>query len=73
VETKAHEIAIVSLDGRPAHLMTPWQIRVYWKVATRIDVERIDVTDGSARQRPASSDDRAQPSDHRQRNGGREP
>ena len=45
VETKANEIAIVSLDGRPTHLMTPWQARVYWKVATRIDVERIDVTD----------------------------
>jgi regulator of protease activity HflC (stomatin/prohibitin superfamily) len=43
VETKANEVAIVSLDGRPAHLMTPWQARVYWKVATRIDVERIDV------------------------------
>jgi regulator of protease activity HflC (stomatin/prohibitin superfamily) len=43
VETKANEIAIVSLDGRPVHLMTPWQVRVYWKVATRIDVERIDV------------------------------
>jgi regulator of protease activity HflC (stomatin/prohibitin superfamily) len=45
VETKANEIAIVSLDGRPVHLMTPWQLRVYWKVATRIDVERIDVAD----------------------------
>jgi len=45
VETTANEIAIVSLDGRPAHLMTPWQIRVYWKVATRIEVERIDVSD----------------------------
>jgi regulator of protease activity HflC (stomatin/prohibitin superfamily) len=45
VETGANEIAIVSLDGRPAHLMTPWQVRVYWRVATRIDVERIDVTD----------------------------
>lgn len=44
VETKANEIAIVSLDGRPVHLMTPWQTRVYWKVATSIDVERIDVT-----------------------------
>jgi regulator of protease activity HflC (stomatin/prohibitin superfamily) len=43
VETKANEIAIVSLDGRPVHLLTPWQIRVYWKVATRIDVERIDI------------------------------
>src|SRR5256714_443803 len=43
VETKANEIAIVSLDGRPVHLMTPWQTRVYWKVATSVDVERIDV------------------------------
>jgi len=43
VETRANEIAIVSLDGRPVHLLTPWQVRVYWKVATRIDVERIDV------------------------------
>jgi regulator of protease activity HflC (stomatin/prohibitin superfamily) len=43
VETKADEVVIVSLDGRPAHLMAPWQTRVFWKVATRIDVERIDV------------------------------
>ncbi len=43
IETKADEIAIVSLDGRPVHLMTPWQVRVYWKVATSVDVERIDV------------------------------
>jgi regulator of protease activity HflC (stomatin/prohibitin superfamily) len=44
VETKANEIAIVSLGGRPVHLMTPWQVRVYWRVATRVDVERVDVT-----------------------------
>jgi regulator of protease activity HflC (stomatin/prohibitin superfamily) len=43
VETQANEIAIVSLDGRPAQVMTPWQTHVYWKVATRIDVERVDV------------------------------
>ena len=43
VETKADEIAIVSLDGRPVLIMTPWQVRVYWKVATRVEVERIDV------------------------------
>lgn len=46
VETGANEIVIVSLDGRPTHLLTPWQERVYWKVATRIDVERIDIADG---------------------------
>src|ERR1700678_4446956 len=44
VATKANEIAIVSLDGRPVQLMTPWQARAYWKVATRVDVERIDVS-----------------------------
>jgi regulator of protease activity HflC (stomatin/prohibitin superfamily) len=44
VETRADELAIVSLDGRPALLLGPWQIRVYWKVATRVEVERIDVT-----------------------------
>jgi len=43
VETKANEVAIVNLDGRPMQLMTPWQARVYWKVATAVDVERIDV------------------------------
>lgn len=43
VETKADEVAIVNLDGRPTHLMGPWQKRVFWKVATRVDVERIDV------------------------------
>src|SRR5712691_10703243 len=44
VETKADELAIVSLDGRPLHLLAPWHTRVFWKVATRIEVERIDVT-----------------------------
>src|SRR5262245_26056265 len=43
VETKADEIAIVSLDGRPTHLMGPWQTRVFWKVATRVEAERINV------------------------------
>jgi regulator of protease activity HflC (stomatin/prohibitin superfamily) len=43
VETGADELAIVSLDGRPTHLMAPWQVRVYWKVATKVTVERIDV------------------------------
>ena len=44
VETKADEIAIVSIDGRPTHLMAPWQTRVFWKIATSVQVERIDVT-----------------------------
>ena len=45
IETKANEIAIVSLDGRPAHLLAPWQTRAFWKVATSVEVERIDVAD----------------------------
>jgi regulator of protease activity HflC (stomatin/prohibitin superfamily) len=44
VETKSDELAIVSLDGRPVGLLGPWQTRVFWKVATRVEVERIDVT-----------------------------
>ena len=51
VETKADEVAIVSLDGRPTHLMAPWQTRVFWAVATRVDVERIDVASERRRSR----------------------
>jgi regulator of protease activity HflC (stomatin/prohibitin superfamily) len=43
VETRAGEIAIVKLDGRPVLVLGPWSTRVYWKVATRIEVERIEV------------------------------
>jgi regulator of protease activity HflC (stomatin/prohibitin superfamily) len=43
VETGEGEVAIVSLDGLPAHVLGPYQLRVYWKVVTRVDVERIDV------------------------------
>ena len=43
VETKADETAIVSLDGRPSFLMGPWQTRVFWKVVTKVEVERIDI------------------------------
>jgi regulator of protease activity HflC (stomatin/prohibitin superfamily) len=43
VATKADEVAIVKLDGRPVHLMAPWQTRVFWKVETKVEAERIDV------------------------------
>ncbi len=43
IETTANEVAIVRLDGRPVHLMAPWQTRVFWKVATRVEAERIDM------------------------------
>jgi regulator of protease activity HflC (stomatin/prohibitin superfamily) len=48
IETRADEVAIVSLDGRPTHVIAPWQVRVYWKVATRIAIERIDVASDPA-------------------------
>jgi hypothetical protein len=43
VETRASEIAVVNFDGRPAHLFGPSTLRVFWKVTTRVDVERIDL------------------------------
>lgn len=43
VETGGDELAVVSLDGRPTHLVGPWRIRVFWKVATAVEAERIDV------------------------------
>jgi len=43
VEMKSGELAVVSFDGRPVHLVGPWTTRVFWKVATKVDVERIDV------------------------------
>lgn len=42
VETGAEEVAVVSLDGRPTHLVGPWSVKVLWKVATAVTVERID-------------------------------
>jgi hypothetical protein len=43
VETGANEIAVVNFDGRPAHLLGPSRLRVFWKITTRVDVERIDL------------------------------
>jgi regulator of protease activity HflC (stomatin/prohibitin superfamily) len=46
VQTGANELAIVSQDGEPRHLLTPYQTRAFWKTLTKIEVERIDA--GSA-------------------------
>jgi hypothetical protein len=43
VETGLAEIAIVNFDGRPAHLFGPSSLRVFWKVTTSVDIERIDL------------------------------
>jgi hypothetical protein len=44
IETGANEIAVVNFDGRPAHLFGPSRTRVFWKITTRVGVERIDIT-----------------------------
>jgi hypothetical protein len=43
VQVGANEVAIVSLDGEPKHLVSPNSTRAFWKTITRVDVERIDV------------------------------
>jgi len=35
VQTQAGEVAIVSFDGQPTHLMTPWQSRAFWQGVIR--------------------------------------
>src|SRR5262245_25379154 len=46
VETRGGEVAIVSLDGRPAHVIGPWQVRGFWEVAPGRDGEGIEVGGG---------------------------
>jgi regulator of protease activity HflC (stomatin/prohibitin superfamily) len=43
VETGANDLAVVSFDGRQAFVLGPWQQHAYWKVATDVSVERIDI------------------------------
>ena len=42
VQVGANEVAIVSLDGEPKHLVLPNTTRAFWKTLTQVDVERID-------------------------------
>jgi hypothetical protein len=42
VQTDPTEVAIVSLDGEPRHLVLPNSTRAFWKTVTRVQVERID-------------------------------
>jgi len=44
VQAGASEVAIVSLDGEPKHLILPNTTRAFWKTITKVDVERIDAT-----------------------------
>ena len=48
VRPATNEVAIVSQDGAPQHLVLPHTTRVFWQTLTRIDVETID-TEASMR------------------------
>lgn len=45
VQTGAGEVAIVSFDGEPFHIVRPNVTRAFWKTLTQIDVERIDAAE----------------------------
>lgn len=42
VQAGPTEVAIVSLDGEPKHLVLPNTTRAFWKALTAVDVEKID-------------------------------
>jgi regulator of protease activity HflC (stomatin/prohibitin superfamily) len=42
VQAGPNEVAIISLDGEPKHLVLPNTTRAFWKTITKVDVERID-------------------------------
>ncbi len=45
VQAGPTEVAIVSFDGEPKHLVPPNTTRAYWKALTSVDVELIDTED----------------------------
>ncbi|MEM8976213.1 MAG: SPFH domain-containing protein [Pseudomonadota bacterium] len=44
VQPIAHEVAIVSMDGAPKHLVLPHTTRAFWKTLTLVEVETIDTS-----------------------------
>ncbi|MEM9028407.1 MAG: slipin family protein [Pseudomonadota bacterium] len=42
VRPRATEVAIISFDGQPMHVVRPNETRTFWKTVTRVDVELID-------------------------------
>ncbi|MGD9784444.1 MAG: slipin family protein [Hyphomicrobiaceae bacterium] len=42
VQAGPNEVAIVSFDGEPKHLVLPNTTRAFWKTLTQVDVEMID-------------------------------
>lgn len=41
-----HEVAIVSMDGAPKHIVLPHTTRAFWKTLTHVEVETIDTSSG---------------------------
>ena len=42
VQPQSHEVAIVSMDGAPKHLVLPHTTRAFWKTLTLVEIETID-------------------------------
>jgi regulator of protease activity HflC (stomatin/prohibitin superfamily) len=45
VVTGPYQVAIVSFDGLPMTVLSPFMRKVYWKVVTKVSVETIDTRD----------------------------
>ena len=45
VQAGPTDVALVSFDGDPKHLVLPNTTRVFWKTLTRVDVEMIDTSE----------------------------
>ena len=43
VENQGDDLVLVTLDGTARHLVGRWSTRVFWKVATKVEIERIEV------------------------------
>ena len=44
VQVGANEVAIVSFDGEPKHIVLPNTARAFWKTVTQVAVEKIDTS-----------------------------
>lgn len=45
VQTSANEVAIVSFDGQPKHIIPPVTTRAFWKTLTLVESEIVDTTE----------------------------
>jgi regulator of protease activity HflC (stomatin/prohibitin superfamily) len=45
IQAGSNQVALISFDGDPKHLVLPNTTRVFWKTLTQVDVEMIDTTE----------------------------